>query len=71
MRLGLQHRHLLIPTKVLEIVQELVKGIDMEDTDIIPSVFYGFMDGEDWNKKADLVGDQALRHLKVQSCIYA
>lgn len=55
--------------EVVLYVKEEMKRNDLPETAVIGLLWTCIMNAVEWNKKEELVAEQALKHLKVQSSV--
>ncbi|XP_042232365.1 basic leucine zipper and W2 domain-containing protein 1-like [Homarus americanus] len=52
-------------------VQEIAKKNNIQEPQIVSAIWSSVMDAVEWNKKEELVADQALKHLRVYAPLFA
>ncbi|XP_045620155.1 eIF5-mimic protein 2 isoform X1 [Procambarus clarkii] len=52
-------------------VQEIAKKNSIQEPQIVSAIWSSVMDAVEWNKKEELVADQALKHLRVYAPLFA
>lgn len=57
--------------EIISEVKELIQKTGISETDVVVLVWQSVMTGVDWNKKEDLLQDQALRHVKQYVPLFA
>eukprot|EP00047_Mylnosiga_fluctuans_P002713 m.225605 g.225605 ORF g.225605 m.225605 type:complete len:438 (+) comp11292_c0_seq1:108-1421(+) len=53
--------------QAIERIKAFVEKAPMPEVDVIERLFSAVMDAVEWNKKPDLIADQALRHIKTNA----
>lgn len=51
-------------------IKEIAAKFAIPEQDVIATIWTTIMSFGDWNKKEELVADQALRHLKIYSALF-
>eukprot|EP00730_Choanoeca_flexa_P014493 TRINITY_DN6359_c0_g1_i1.p1 TRINITY_DN6359_c0_g1~~TRINITY_DN6359_c0_g1_i1.p1 ORF type:complete len:411 (+),score=133.98 TRINITY_DN6359_c0_g1_i1:25-1257(+) len=51
------------PSEVNELIQQTMKEVSLKETDVVTLLWTAIMESVEWNKKQDLVAEQALRQV--------
>ena len=55
-------------SEIIDACQEYIDNEELTEVDMTVLIWKSIMDAVEWNKKEDLLTDQALRHLHVSYC---
>ncbi|CAG0889444.1 unnamed protein product [Darwinula stevensoni] len=59
------------PKEILALVKEMKLKQDMDEKEIIVILWLGVMGAVEWNKKEELVAEQAMKHLKTYAPLFS